>query len=132
MAELSRDAVRAQIFGGEKAKVQKRIISFFGADIELRQPTLGAILAAQKNEDREAAVIDTLIENAFIPGTEIHVFEDTDADQFKAMPFGDDFISVSEAIEEMTSVNFRDKQKAPAGNTPAPNGDEAGVGVEAD
>ena len=65
-SQLTRDEIRAAIFGGEKSKIQKRIIPFFGADIELRQPTLGSILLAQKNEDREAAVIDTLVENAYI------------------------------------------------------------------
>jgi len=127
---LTRDQIRAQIFGGAESKVQHRILTFFGAKIELRQPTLGAILAAQKNEDREAAVIDTLIENAFIPGTDIRVFEDTDGDQFKAMPFGKDFVAISEAIEEMSSVNFRDKENVAGEKTSTSTGDEAGVGTE--
>ena len=127
----TRDDIRAAIFGSEESKIQKRLVQFFGAQVEVRQPTLGQILAAQQNPDRQAAVIDQLVANTYIPGTETKVFEIEDADQFKEMPFGDNFIRVSEAFEDMSSVNFREGEGAPEeeSNTPAHN--EAGVGTEA-
>lgn len=106
--ELSpRDAIRAQILG--KTHVPKSTkITFFGAKIELRQPSLGETLAAQTNPDREAAVIEMLIKQAYVPDTNEHCFEDADIAQFKSMPFGADFIAVSTALTELSDVNFLD------------------------
>lgn len=102
----TRDEIRAAILGTEH-KPKFKIVSFFGQQIELRQGTLGDILEARDNDDRQGAVIRVLTERAFIPGTETRVFEDTDADQLKRLPFGPDFIRVSNALEELSDVNFQ-------------------------
>lgn len=100
----TRDQMRAKIFAAKTVK--RKTIDFFGTDIEIRQPTLGDIVDAQSNEDRKAAVVETLIKYAYIPKTDTKVFEDGDADVFKGMPFGGDFIRVSKTLEELTEVNF--------------------------
>ena len=107
-AKKSRGDVRAAIFARKELRKQK--IVFFGEEIELRQPQLGDIISARENDDRQAAVIETLIKYAFIPGTEEKVFEEGDADSFKTMPFGADFLRVNNALEELTEVNFLDKK----------------------
>lgn len=104
----ARDELRAKIFGNTN---ERNVIpvTFFGADIELRQPALEDILRAQQIENREAAIIQTLVDYAYVPGTEEKAFEDGDAESFKKMPFGADFLRVSKALETLTEVNFLDK-----------------------
>lgn len=104
----ARDKIRAQVFQSRKPKA--KVIEFFDAEIELRQPTLGAILDAANEEERRAAIIDTLVNYAYVPGTDEKVFEDTDADSFKAMPWGADFQRVAKTLEEITELNFLDKK----------------------
>lgn len=110
---LTRDELRAKIFAAHSVK--KLPVEFFGADIELRQPILADIIKAQKSEDRESAVIQTLVDYAYVPGTDDKVFEAADAESFKVMPFGADFIRVSNALEELTEVNFLDKSATSKG-----------------
>jgi hypothetical protein len=104
----SRGDVRANIFA--RKELRKKKIEFFGEEIELRQPQLGDIISARENDDRQAAVIETLIKYAFVPDTDEKVFEEGDADSFKTMPFGADFLRVNNALEELTDVNFLDKK----------------------
>lgn len=111
----TRDSVRAEIF---KTRTIKKVeIEFFGAQIEIRQMRLQDILQANDNPDRESAIIESLIKYAYVPGTDERVFEEGDAEAFKNMPFGADFIRVSKALEELTEVNFLDK-KASSGDAP--------------
>lgn len=105
---VTRDSIRAAILGTTH-KVKSKTIQFFGAKIEIRQPTLGAVLDAQDNENRQHAVIDYLLERAYVPDTDSRVFEDTDVDTLRALPFGEDFIRVNETIQELSDVNFLDK-----------------------
>jgi len=106
----TRDEIRARIL---KAKeVKRKVIDFFGDQIEIRQPRLSDIIAAREEENRQNAVVDTLINNAYVPNTDIKLFEDTDADELKALPFGADLIRVSNVIEELSEVNFLDKKPA--------------------
>ena len=104
---LTRDDVRSKIFSPKKLK--SKIVNFFGSEIEIRQSRLSDIVAAAANEDRQNAVIDQLIDCAYVPGTDEKVFEDTDKDSLLALPFGKDFSDVNQAILELTQVNFLDK-----------------------
>lgn len=99
--------LRAKIFASRK--VRSKVVEFFDVEIELRQPTLGDIVSAQQNENREAAVIETLVKYSYIPGTDEKIFDESDADGFKSMPFGADFLRVSNALEELTEVSFLTK-----------------------
>lgn len=99
----TRDDLRATIFGNKK--FAKETVNFFGVDIELRQPSLAQIIAARA-EDAQVGIINILVQYAYIPGTDEHVFEDTDADGLKSMPFGVDFLNVNAALEKLTSVNI--------------------------
>jgi hypothetical protein len=105
----TRDAIRSAIFSDKKVAVEK--IMFFGQEIELRQPILRQILAVQATEDRESVIVDTLIKYAFVPGTEEKVFEDGDAEQLLALPFGKDMLRVSTALTKLTDVDFLDTAK---------------------
>lgn len=99
-----RDELRAKIFAAHERKFE--IVKFMGAEIELRQPKLGDIISAREEENRQAAVIKTLVTYAYVPGTDERVFEEGDADALMELPFGQDFLNVNTAIEKLTDVNF--------------------------
>lgn len=105
---INRDAIRAGIFSGKQLK--SKVVDFFGSEIELRQSNFGAIIDAQSKEDRQSAILEALISQAFVPGTEEKVFEEGDFAALKELPFGADFLRVSKALEELTEVNFLDKK----------------------
>lgn len=106
----TRDEIRAKILATRPP--EKRIVKFFGEDIEIRQPLLGDVLRSSDNTDREAVVIDTLIKYAYIPGTNERVFEETDAEVFKTMPFGPDFLEVNRALEAMLTLDPKQQPSA--------------------
>lgn len=116
---MDRDSIRARIL---KRRVSTReVIDFFGDKIEMRQPTLADILkirAASEDGDQNAAVINTLVEYAYIPGTETKIFEIGDAEALLQQPFGDDFVRVTEALGRLTSINF-DRGGANSSVTPS-------------
>ena len=105
------DTLRAQIFGN--TKIRSKIIKFFGVDIEIRQSTLGDMIRDNEKSTNDSgstltrlAVIRTLINNTYLPGTDLHVFEETDIGVLETLPFGADFVRVSQAVEELTTVDF--------------------------
>jgi hypothetical protein len=99
-----RDKLRGSILKTIAPASEK--VMFFGVEIELRQPTLGDVLSAKQNQDPTAAVIETLIRQAYVPGTDERVFEEADTSELLLKPFGADFIRVSQALERMSDVNF--------------------------
>ena len=102
---MSRESLREKIFATKTLRSEK--VDFFGAEIEIRQPTLGDILEARDNGDNQAAVIMLLVQYAYVPGSDEKVFMSEDADQLRALPFGPDFVRLNEAMESLTNVNFQ-------------------------
>ncbi len=103
--QLTRDELRAALLGNAP-KPDSTIIPMFGVDLELRQPSLGAILRARDEGDDATRAIDMIIEYAYVPGTDEHVFEDTDRDMIKNWPFGKDLTRLNAAIAELTGVDI--------------------------
>lgn len=100
----SRDALRAATFNSNNKRPKSKIVKFFGNDIELRQGTLEQLF--QEKPDKQSAIIDFLCNNSYVPGTDERLFEEADAAQFMSMPFGEDFVRVTNALQELTGVNF--------------------------
>ena len=109
-----RDLLRAQILASKTPK--SKVITFFGGQIEIRQPKLSDILEARAETDQNARVINILLMYAYVPGTSQKVFEEGDKAALLEMPFGGDFIAVTDALEELSSVNFLE-QKSKSGQT---------------
>ena len=99
----TRDQLRSQIFSA--AKPASKTFTFFGAEIELRQPTMGVIMEAQKIEDRARAAALMVVRYAYVPGTEEKVFDEADVDTILSMPFGKDLRTLNETITELTGVD---------------------------
>ena len=110
MVESLRDTIRGKIF--EARELKKIQLTFFGAEIEMRQMKLADILKAQNTEDRESAIIDMLVEYCYVPDTEERVFDISDAEALKQLPFDANFQRASKAMEELTEVNFLDKKSS--------------------
>ncbi len=102
-SQSSRDELRAKIFTSKP--ISSLIVDFFGGKIELKQPTLRAILDAQSEDSDQKGVASMLVRFCYVPGTNERVFEDTDMDTLLDMPFGPEMIAVQEAISKLTGVN---------------------------
>lgn len=117
----TRDDIRAQVFA--KKDLKSKVLDFFGTQIELRQPMLKDILEAQQEAAQQAedgissAVINILLQYAYVPGTSEKVFEEGDKNALLGLPFDENLISVTEALEELTKVNFT-KPSADSQNDP--------------
>ena len=107
----TRDSIRAKIFAAENKRFKTKEITIFGADVEIRQPSLGMILKVKEDEDREKAIVRLLIDFCFVPGTDERVFNSEDGDVLLAMPFGNDLIEVNNAIEELTNIDILEQEK---------------------
>jgi hypothetical protein len=98
--KLSRDEARAKILG---AKIEIRPITFFGVDIELRQPTLGTIL-----DMREAGLamngMKMLTDYAYLAGSDEKLFESTDEEGLRNLPFGPDVQNLMNEVATLLGV----------------------------
>ena len=105
--EVSRQSIRDALLGNVPL-AKTEAITIYGIDIELRQPTLGAILDAQDEADTKARSADMIIRFACVPGTDERVFEDTDRAMILNWPFGDDMMKLQTAITKLSGVNIDD------------------------
>jgi hypothetical protein len=110
VASNVRLAIRAAILS---AKAKTKVINAFGQDIEIRQPTLQAVMSYQALPDRVDAIAQMLIRYAFVPGTNTAIFDDEDVDAIKGIPFGEDIQKVNDAINSMMDVKeaIREEEK---------------------
>jgi len=106
--------MRAAIFSGANKQLKKKVIRFFGQDIEIRQQTLGAIseLAAEEDDgDKQLSLVKTIIRYAYVPGTNEKVFGIEHTEELMSLPFGDDFDRLSDTIRDLTKVSVKDQEK---------------------
>src|SRR5262249_501442 len=99
-----RNAIRSRILATRELK--RKVISFFGEQIELRQRSLEAIFNDDVPEDPKRATVYALIQSAYIPGTTVRVVEVGDVDALLQMPYGQDFRDATEALGEISGINF--------------------------
>jgi hypothetical protein len=102
-----RDQLRTAIFSNN-AVATKRIM-FFDAEIEIRQPSTGEVLATKDDDNSQRGLVSILVRYAYVPGTNEKVFEEADADAILALPFGPDMLRVNEAIAELTKIDVAGK-----------------------
>jgi len=112
----TRESIREQIFS--KKNFATRELDLYGAKVEIRQPSLGMILDAQRNDDTKAAIVELLIRYTFVPGTEDHVFEEADAEGLLNLPFGPELSNLNKIITELTDIDVLGEEKNSA-STPS-------------
>ena len=99
----NRDTIRNAILTGRVAKTL--LVTAFGIELEMRQPSLGDILDLQDMESTKERVIQSLINYCYVPGTKEKVFDVADNDILAALPFDDNFTAIQEAIADLTGVD---------------------------
>jgi hypothetical protein len=97
----TRDELRARIFGSKPKSVV--VDDFYGATVEIRQPTL-KIALQQRHAPEEERVFFMLTDYAFVPGTDEKLFEPGDVDSLRELPFGGDFTRLMEAINTLLGI----------------------------
>ena len=110
---VSRDTIRTKIFSGKNKHRKTKIIDFMGEDVEVRQPTVKQVqeLAKEAKKEDSDAVLLSIMEYCYVPGTEDKVFEDADKDELLGLPVGEWLNNLNQAIEEMTGVDVRAAEK---------------------
>ncbi len=108
---LTRDQIRAKIF--KKQSFENRIFPLYGTKIELRQPSVGDIMNARKEEGESemTGILSLLAEYCYVPETQEKIFESGDAEELLALPFTPEFAEVNAAILEMTGIRIKDEVK---------------------
>lgn len=102
---LTRDEIRAALIGSTP-KSKTKLITVFDIDLELRQPTLAAIMSTRESDDSEVRATDMIIKYAYVPGTDELVFEETDREMILRWPFGQELLKLQEAISELTGIDI--------------------------
>ncbi|MEE8599296.1 MAG: hypothetical protein V3S69_07320 [Dehalococcoidales bacterium] len=105
LVPMTRDEMRAKLLG-DKHLAKTTLVTLFGVELELRQPTLGAILASREVGDVKVRTTDVFINYAYVPGTDERVFEDTDRDLILNWPFTEELVQVQEAIADLTGIDL--------------------------
>ena len=99
---MTRDAMRAKIFSA-KPKTET-VEDFYGATLELRQPSLAVALEARNQEENEH-VFTMLLDYAFVPGTDEKVFESTDVEMIRALPFGPSMTDLLAKVNKLLGID---------------------------
>lgn len=120
---MTRDQIRAKVLG-TKPKVDTAML--YGAEVEIRQPSLDVIMDARQaifngDSDLKTQTLDVLIRYVYVPGTMEHVFEEADREALLELPFDNDLNKLSEKINSMMGLNAKlveekieDHTKSPA------------------
>ncbi len=102
----SRDQLRSALLSNQKP--DSVLMTLFGQEIELMQPSLGAILSAREELDTKVSAAKMIITYACVPGTTNRIFEDGDIPQILKWPFGTELLAVQQAIAGLTGVDLDD------------------------
>ena len=98
-----RNELRAKLLGNAP-KRKTELIKLFGAEVELRQPTLATIMEMSDEIDSKQRSVDMFVKYAYVPGTNELVFEKADAAVILAWPFGDDILAMQQVIARLTGL----------------------------
>lgn len=102
-------SARAAIFASEESKPKTAEVTFKGVKLELRQPTVTKFLASNtakegEKPDMARTTIKMVIENAYLPGTNDLVFEDSDLDALAEMPMSGEFFTLINKMNELLDI----------------------------
>lgn len=102
-----RDRIRGAVFG---AKPKSEVFTFFGEQVEIRQPSLGIILE-QRQASSDEQTFNMLLNYTFVPGTVEKVFEQADIDALRNVPFGEDMNNFTTKMQKLLGLSATDVNK---------------------
>ena len=105
----TRDSLRQAILN--KAETKSIKTTFFGEDVEMRQPSMRVVLSLQEQEDRSLAAAQMIVNYMYVPGTDERVFEEADVEILMSMPFGEDLARINNVIAQLTGVDIEEAVK---------------------
>lgn len=111
MSSAKRDELRAHLFDKANTRAKSEVLTLFGVEVELRQPSIGAIMDAQEIKDPARQAANMIIKFAYVPGTDEKVFEEGDVDSIIQWPFGEDLKHLQDAIGRLTSLDVEAAQE---------------------
>lgn len=104
----NRSELRSKVFGH---KAESRLIEAFGIDIELRAPSVRALIEAtspREGESREDATsrasVMAIISHCYVPGTNEKLFSEADAEELMKLPMDAEYRKLQEAISEIMGI----------------------------
>lgn len=107
----TRDELRSAILSSANMKRKSVKLKFFGAEIELLQPTAGDIMRYMDDSTKSLNIANVLLDYAYVPGTEEKVFEEGDLENIKQLPFNEDMQALVKAIEQFTNIMVGEAEK---------------------
>lgn len=103
--------LRAQIFSAQSMDKKAIPLSFYGADIEIRQPSVGEIEKLIDKDTQRISFVQVLIDHAYVPGSPDKVFDQADYDQLRDLPYTGDMSKVADAVTQLTNVKVKAAEK---------------------
>lgn len=111
---MSRDSIRAKLLGSAR---KIKIVQVNDVEIEVRQPCVGDMMSLTADEGgKRDMMIRSIVENCYVPGTNEKVFDDTDMDGLRSMPFGDAWLTLTKTLDEL--MDYKQQMKEEAKNLP--------------
>lgn len=104
MSNQKRDTLRAKILAEYKPK--KEIIKFMGADVEVRQPSLRALLDAQDTGTTAERIVELMLQFIFVPETGEHLFDAADKDVLLNLPWNEDIANLQTVIGKLSGIDM--------------------------
>lgn len=110
----SKSAIRAAILG---MKAKSELVTLFGAEVEVRQPSLGVIMDSRERmfsgeTDLKSQTVDMIIRYVFVPGTNEKVFDEADRDELIQLPFSNDINKLSTTLNRIMGVDASEVKEA--------------------
>ena len=106
---LSSD-LRGAILASGNTLGRRKLVKFNGHDIEIKQPSIGQMLAMEQDADK-FGFVEILIEHAYVPGTNEKVFEPINREELMSLPFTVDCRKVVAVLEELVNLSVNDAVK---------------------
>ena len=119
----NRDSVRKAIFSSPRRAQISEQFMFFGALVELRQPTLNDIMHTEAEFDvdpltgevvpksNREELLNAFIKHLYVPGTDEKVFDESDRDELRSFPFNSDVARFNMALTRLMSLNEEQEVK---------------------
>ena len=109
-----RDDIRAAMFADDNKKPAIRQMTLFGQKVDIHQPTLGQMSEVGRRAGQDPKippVVRLLIMYTYVRGTDVKVFDDSDAEQLASMRTGKWLEEFNTVMAELSSVDVQAAEK---------------------
>jgi hypothetical protein len=107
---LSKDDIRAAILGSA-GRYRRTKVSVNGVQVEIRQPSMAAMMAAEAQSTVQNLFLSILLNYAYVPDTDEKVFDDTDEEVLRQLGFSGDVQAVLDAFQEVTKISTKEAEQ---------------------